>query len=407
VFPEFVNEVVSNNDVRRAIDRLPANRQDDIQAFLNTNAKRYFERDYASTKDPLYEAFKEGRIATLSDTPMFRGYMLNAARDGNPQALEDLARNYDRGLEPTLITRPRSADETATSLMDRQNADIDRLMRSLQEAPGSALDVERQLPGRYTIFRSQEHMEGYPLSRSLSEGELRAADRGDPLYKHTGAYNVPDFMRPESIVEALADIPAERLKNMSYPEAIIAINQPARFRANWDSALARVRKGKDVPKDVKMFGLSDPLLKSDNGAWHRIQDARAAEMEGVMMGHSVGNYSRVGDYGHGGLEALQSGRAKVYTLRDSKGSAHVTIEALDTPEGMDITQIKGRSNAGPREAEVQDVMKLFEQLDEGGKRRLRDIRTESYLTRENAPADALTGTIEWKRLYNEYLLGRQ
>jgi hypothetical protein len=336
---------------------------------------------------------------------MFRGYMLNAARDGNPQALEDLARNYDRGLEPTMITRPRQADETYTSIIDRERADMDRLMQSLQEAPGPALDVERQLPSRYSIFRSQENIEGYPLNRPLSAGEMMAVERGDPIYRHTGAYSVPDFMRPESIVEALADIPAERLKNMSYPEAIIAINQPARFRANWDSAVARIREGKDVPKDVKNFGLSDPLLKSDNGAWHRIQDARAAEMEGAMMGHSVGGYSRVGSYGHGGLEALQSGRAQVYTLRDSKGNARVTVEALDTPEGMEITQIKGRSNAGPREAEVQDVMKLFEQLDEGG--RLRDIRTESYLTRENAPADALTGTTEWKRLYDEYLLGKQ
>jgi hypothetical protein len=212
-------------------------------------------------------------------------------------------------------------------------------------------------------------------------------------------------MRPEAIVEALADIPPERLKSMSYPEAVIAVNQPARLTANWNAAISRVREGKDVPKEVKAFGLSQPLLKSDNGAWHRIQDARAAEMEGAMMGHSVGGYSRVGSYGHGGLEALQSGRAKVFTLRDNKGNARVTVEALDTPEGMEITQIKGRSNAGPREAEVQDVMKLFEQLDEGG--RLRGIRTESYLTKENAPADALQGTTEWQRLYDEYLLGKQ
>ena len=404
VFPEFVNDVVASRAVDRALQTVPENRQDDIREFINTKAKRYFEKDYASTKDPLYEAFKEGRVGTLADTPAFRNYMLNAARDGNPEALEDLARSYDRGLEPVVVTR-RAEGEDYTAQLQRERDTLARLQRSLMEAPGPALEVERQLPSRYSLFRSQENIEGYPLNRPLTEGELKAVERGDPLYKHTGAYGVPDFMRPEAIVEALADIPPERLKSMSYPEAVIAVNQPARLTANWNAAISRVREGKDVPKEVKAFGLSQPLLKSDNGAWHRIQDARAAEMEGAMMGHSVGGYSRVGSYGHGGLEALQSGRAKVFTLRDNKGNARVTVEALDTPEGMEITQIKGRSNAGPREAEVQDVMKLFEQLDEGG--RLRGIRTESYLTKENAPADALQGTTEWQRLYDEYLLGKQ
>jgi hypothetical protein len=404
VFPELLNEVVASPDLDRAIQRLPDARQDDIREFINTKARKYFQKDYASTKDPLYEAFKEGRVATLADTPAFRNYMLNAARDGNPEALEDLARAYDRGLEPVVVSR-RIEGEGYTAQAERERDTLARLQRSLMEAPGPALDVERQLPSRYSMFRSQEGVEGYPLNRPLTEGELMAVERGDPIYRFTGSYSVPDFMRPETIVEALAEIPPERLKNMSYPEAVIAVNQPARLTANWNAAIGRVKEGKDVPKEVKAFGLSKPLLQTDNGAWHRIQDARAAEMEGAMMGHSVGGYSRVGSYGHGGLEALQSGRAKVFTLRDSKGNARVTVEALDTPEGMEITQIKGRSNAGPREAEVQDVLKLFEQLDEGG--RLRGIRTESYLTKENAPADALQGTTEWQRLYDEYLLGKQ
>jgi hypothetical protein len=115
------------------------------------------------------------------------------------------------------------------------------------------------------------------------------------------------------------------------------------------------------------------------------------------MGHSVRGYEppkghpdwieaseRFGNpsYGHGGWEAIKSGRAKVYSLVDEKGEPHVTIEVGSTPgisqdqaakqaraEGLrgqafaervvelmegkndlsQITQIKGKSNAAPKE----------------------------------------------------------
>jgi hypothetical protein len=406
VFPEQVNEIVSGYDVQRALDGIPTNRREDVRQFLETKGRKYFQKDYASTKDPLYEALREGRILPLKETADFRGYLMRAAREGDPHALEDLARNYDRAVDPVVVSRPPPPGGGRLEERAQEDEVLARLIRNLQEAPGGALPVERQIPHRYTLFRSQENVEGYPLNRPLTPDELKAVERGDPFYSLSSPYSIPSFMRPETIAGELADIPADRLKNMSYPEAVMAVNQPARFRADWSAAVRRAGEGKDVPKDVKMFGVApEPLVKADKGAWHQLRDPQSTEMEGAIMGHSVGGYSRVGSYGHGGLEAFQSGRAKVYSLRDSKGDPRVTVEVLDTPEGIEVTQIKGRYNAGPREAEVNDVMKLLEQLDTGG--RLRNIRTESYLTKDNAPKDAITGMTEWKRLYNEYLLGKQ
>lgn len=410
VFPEQIDEIVASREVQRALDEVPANRRDDVAEFIATKGRKYFQKDFASTKDPLYDALKEGRILPLTETAQFRDYMLSAAREGNPRALEDLARNYDMAMEPLIVTRPvpegvDRMEQRMERLMQEDEA-LARFVRNLQEAPGAALPPERQIPNRYNLFKTQERVEGYPLSRPLTSDELKAVERGDPFYSLDRSYSIPSFMRPDSIANELAQIPPERLKNMSYPEAVIAVNQPARFRADWSAAVKRARDGKDVPKDVKMFGLSpQPIVKGDKGAWHQLRDPRATEMEGTIMGHSVAGYSRTGSYGHGGLEAFQSGRAKVYSLRDSKGDPRVTVEVLDTPDGMEVTQIKGRYNAGPRESEVNDVFKLFEQLDASG--RLRNIRTESYLAKENAPADAITGYTDWKTLYNEYLLGKQ
>ena len=328
---------------------------------------------------------------------------MTAARDGNPEALEDLARAYDRALKPILVQQRVPGEDLMQSIR-RENEALERITQALRDAPGDALPVERSLP--YGIAQSPSSLESFTLNRPLSEGELIAAQRGDPFYKFQGPFSLPDFLRPDKIADSLADIPPERLKNMSYAEAVIEANSPARFRADWGAAVERVRKGKDVPKDVKMFGVApEPTAEGSAGAWHQLRDPRAAEMEGALLGHSVGGYSRVGPYGHGGLEAFQSGKAGVYSLRDAKANPRITVETLNTPEGVEVTQIKARTNGGPRQAEVNDVFKLFDELDKGG--RLRNIRPENYPQVEGAPPDALVGLTEWKRLYDEYLLGKQ
>lgn len=407
VFPEQIEKIVAGPDVQRTLSNLPADRIDDVTEFLATKGRKYFQKDYASTKDPLYDALKEGRILPLTDTTQFRGYMIDAAREGNPQALEDLARNYDMAVEPTIITRPMPEGGSRADQLVQENEIIARLTRNLQEAPGAVLPMERRVPERYDLLRLQENVERSHLGRSLTPEELRSVERGDPFYKLDKTYAIPTFMRPDSIAKELAEIPADRLKNMSYPEAVIAINQPARFRADWGAAVKRAEQGKDVPKDVKMFGLSpEPVAKGDRGAWHQLRDPRSTQMESAFMGHSVKDYFQGSEsYGLGGPEAFRSGRAKVYSLRDSKGNPRVTVEVLDTPEGMEVTQVKGRYNAGPRESEVNDVFKLFDELNTGGK--LRNIRRELYLPNEKAPPDALTGGTEWKTLYDEYRQTKQ
>lgn len=86
-----------------------------------------------------------------------------------------------------------------------------------------------------------------------------------------------------------------------------------------------------------------PLYKEypEGYRWVELNKPGAFNAESEAMGHSVKGYEppkghpdwteNSGDYGslsygHGGWEGIKSGRAKVYSLVDSKGSPHVTVE---------------------------------------------------------------------------------
>ena len=406
--PEQSLDFLSSSAVEQGLKKVPADRRDEIEEFIKTKGRKYFEKDFASTSDPLYAALKEGRIAPLSSSnAMMRQYMLNAARSGDPEALQDLSTAYDLGIKPRLVRKQGEYDALPYDERTKKDeATVAAMRERFEQAPGAKdlTEGEKNLPSRYSAFTDQDMFEKYFTGRPLTEGELRGVEKGSPFYTFEGIHSLPDFVRPDKLAESFADIPSDRLSKMSYAEAAIEANRFARFREDYGSALSRVKEGKDVPKEIKLFGTT-PLIDTPSGTWRRITDPAATDMEGAMMGHSVGGYSREGSYGHGGMEALKSGRAKVYTLRDNKGNARVTVEALDVPEGMMITQIKGKYNAGPLQSEVQDVFKLFDSIE--SQKKIDRIFTESYLPKEKAPADALTGPTEWQYLYNEYRKTKQ
>ena len=77
----------------------------------------------------------------------------------------------------------------------------------------------------------------------------------------------------------------------------------------------------------------------------------ALKYEGETMGHCVGGY----------CPDVESGRSRIYSLRDAKGEPHVTVEVgpgsrifdTGTPEGRPgpekIVQIKGKANRAPKD----------------------------------------------------------
>lgn len=74
--------------------------------------------------------------------------------------------------------------------------------------------------------------------------------------------------------------------------------------------------------------------------------------EGNMMGHCVGGY----------CNTVQQGNSVIFSLRDSKGEPHVTIELEPRSGGYNIIQIQGKGNTDPDDKYVQKVKQFFQDL---------------------------------------------
>jgi len=216
----------------------------------------------------------------------------------------------------------------------------------------------------------------------------------------------------------------EELKNIS-------IEQAVRKTADYDLALAKKMQEAQAKK------LDEMTLHKEypNGMkWVQLDQPGQFAAESQAMGHSVRGYEppqghpdwipESGEegspyYGHGGWEAIKSGKAKVYSLVDPKGNPHTTIEVaqsnpteehlhkqprevqdefnrrfenwiynidyrpspeeklshaqylfddLNIPQNLDITQIKGKQNRAPNEQYlpfVQDFVKSGNWSDVG------------------------------------------
>lgn len=94
--------------------------------------------------------------------------------------------------------------------------------------------------------------------------------------------------------------------------------------------------------------------------------------ESDAMGHSVRGYEppelNLGGnlaYGGGGFPAIESGKAKIFSLRTPAGKPAVTAEVLQNPDGTyRISQIRGHSNSPPKpeyQGMIEDFRKSFEQ----------------------------------------------
>jgi len=129
-----------------------------------------------------------------------------------------------------------------------------------------------------------------------------------------------------------------------------------------------------VPREVKFEGLEE-VLPGTEKTWHRITDSNWTQLEGAMMGHSVGSYAVPGSsYNLGGRKAFNEGTARVYTLRNNEtGNPTVTVDVdFSDPSNPKINQVHGPNDDKIGMRDIDELYALFDQLnidpDEGFKR---------------------------------------
>jgi len=197
------------------------------------------------------------------------------------------------------------------------------------------------------------------LRRSIDDGEIFFTS---PTF--TRPRNLPfQFLEPEIVAESISLLDPKKLKNMTYPDMVIA-GQKARAKRKIEIYQGEdpAQLAKDIKTDRKNIAKIEPqaLLKkgvepittAPDGTIFRIKTTEGAALEGALMDHSVGGYNEPKtqpNYNFGGQKSFNTGESRVYSLRDPKtGLPRVTFDIkfdLDTGLPKEIYQIKGYKNA--------------------------------------------------------------
>jgi hypothetical protein len=378
-----------NDQLRYADDRSPQE-VEAISKFIQDKGRKYLTSVYGAADDPVREAFLSGRMPKLgADKIKFRDYLMNPARSGDdPIARQDFERFYDESLNisPRVVSKVARGDyqeleklrNKAKEQMDKGFAQDQVPEELINRTYLEARDVESMFKDYSPDFEKnlarRMMNDEYPgLDRPTGPDDptlLRAANEGEVYYD----INTPslDFMAPSNVASSIASINPDKLQNMSFAEALIQGTKNTKLHRDWQEVITQARDGKKIPKEMYEIG-TQPVVKLGNDRWVAVTTGQAADLEGAAMHHSVGGYARKGGYGHGGLDALMSGKAQVFSLRGPDGRPRVTVEAEKLPDGrLDVTQVKGNFNGLPSEEDQILVAELLKELP------VKRVRVESY-----------------------------
>jgi hypothetical protein len=183
-------------------------------------------------------------------------------------------------------------------------------------------------------------------------------------------------MNPNSGLPRNLQITPDKLEKVSMPQAVELVSKINKWRAD---NLKKMQLEQTLTAD------SFKQYPETGYRWVQLNRPGQFAAESDAMGHSVRGYEPPeggGDplYGIGGFKAIQSGKAKVYSLRDKKGQPHVTIEVMEI-EGQRpiIRQIKGKSNAKPSEEYLPFVQDFVQSGSWSEVRDFRNIGLESFV----------------------------
>jgi hypothetical protein len=386
---------------------------DEVLEFLKAKAPKYFTSSYGTADDPIRTAIRDRRIDPFGrDAEKIKPYLVDAANNpaarGHLEAKVDLERAYD---DRTGVRAFALKSEDSPISFER---DMGRSISAKMGEEGVPIEA-RNLPDLNTYSPSE--FELYPTSstmlRRLVENQEKlptnlqqALRTGEPMYDVRPELAL---LKPTSVIEALQEVPANKLKNMSFPEALIQGTRALAPIRDYLSAVALAEKGAKVPrKALDMFTTPVTKAPSFGGQWVTLDKSVAAKMEGKLMNHSVGDYNSGTSYGtaytglpYGGKKAFDEGLVRVYSLRDAEGLPKVTVEMAKSDGGKgntwNVSQIRGRFNSEPMPEAREDIFRLLNKID--SQDGLATVKTNGYA--RSATGESVPSTeVDWGKEYD-------
>jgi hypothetical protein len=371
-----------------------AKRNDAMNAWIQGNLRNYVKNQMATPDDPVRKLAEEGilHMAPYGEQGVVSSRLMNKrlgmGQDPLGMGRSDPARFWERMSDISVDAYPAGSYKHG----------------SLDES----------------LLADNPWLQKVPDDTMIYSGKGISGDLG---FDH-----ILDVLREDLTA---GRIRPEQLNKVSMEQAVRRTHQyDQELAAKMDAARASAREGLPVYKEYP-----------EGYRWVELNKPGSFAAESEAMGHSVRGYEPPQghpdwmegsggagslSYGHGGWEAIKSGRAKVYSLVDSKGAPHTTVEvsrnqmpfwedvkkhlaaaeeeAKKLPNGYteddiekianrmarnemppQITQIKGKSNRAPNPEYlpfVQDFVKSGEWSDVGdlqntGLRRTSDAFNET------------------------------
>ena len=403
------------SEYREALkNKLPKDQHDLVDTFVDKKVRKYFTNQFGTANDPLRLAMRSGELPLYgSDVERFPEYLLAAARDpnspGHAQAKRHLEKFYDEktNIELKALNLGSTSDADARRRFNQGIEAFTEQQRQRMAAEGAPNEFINQ---PYVDKSTFEDLERYPNSNRALKNMVAAGEQGtlpsgqvwslqnqQPFYDISGPSM--EFLNPRTVADTIKSLDPNKLKNMSFEQAILEGSKNMRVYREYDTAVDRASKGLSVPKEVlTMF--TKPVMKTEGGEWVRLTDPAATKLEGKLLHHSVGGYADNPNYNLGGPEAFKSGTAQIFSLRNEKTALpEVTIEAEKTKDGLKITQIKGDYNSFPSH-KTEDVFKFMDKHPDIVK-----ISSE-YYPRSNTGAelDQKIG-VDWAKSYDHWKSG--
>lgn len=409
----------------RAQQEVPTESKDLVKEFIDKKARKYFTTEYGTGSDALRNAIRTGDMPVMGrDVERFPPYLLHAAKDpsvpGHEMAKQHLEKAYDNAtnMEGNVLGLINSSDADARRMFQEHMRQTREQQRQLMSAEGLPDTFQNPSLSSHTL----SDLEAYPSSTggirrlleageqgTLPSGVQGALQRQQPVYDIRQPYM--EFLNPRTVAENIAALPPNKLKNMSFADAMIEGNKKLQVFRDYDTAISKAERGGNLPKEVTEL-YTKPFLKGDTGEWRQITEPRATDLEGKLMGHSVGGYREGETYGttytglpYGGKKAFEEGLVKVYSLRNEKGQPTVTLEMAKSDGGKgdkwNITQIRGPFNSEPAKNQWDDIFKL---IDKGGDH-IGIIKQNSYSMDRTGQGVANGTVVDWGREYDNWKNG--
>jgi hypothetical protein len=375
-----------------------------IQQVLGPKARRYFTTVFGTADDPIRARMASGELRPLTDLGRENvpDELIQSLKSGDRQAKEAFEREYDAStfLEGLVLNKKAKA---AAEKSEMQKMAAEGVPEQFMNPFISSLNDANAINSPNHILLAESTNAG-----NIPEQFRLAQQKNVPVYDFSSKSGpsgvVFDFLSPEYLVEGLASLPAKKLKNMSFPEAVTQATQAMQLKVRFDETIKSMGKGRAFPKEFLSQWI-EPVKSFSDSKWVQLTDPKGAAVEGALMGHSIGGYYNYANYNLGGPEAFNNQKALIYSLRDKEGYPRVTVEVENSPEGLIIQQIRGKYNSDPSFYR-QEIFSLMQNLRFNDKQVTKAKPT--YYTVDHTGAGLKEDyTVNWANEYNQWLQNRR